>query len=337
MSDQFLQRKFIFQLSNRLERFKQRGTNLFNFRCHYCGDSKTNPNKARGYLFEKKGSFQYYCQNCSTSRSFERFLRDFDLSLYEEFLFERMTNRTPDASSEDRTVPKSVLPQVDIFSGLKRISELGGEHQARQFIVKRRIPVPFQSQIYYTPTYKSFVNNLIPGKIGGPDNGRVIIPFLTKELRPIGFTGRAIDPNDKLRYSHIVLDKEMPCVYGLDRVNFNLPYYVLEGQFDSMFLQNAIAIGGSDLVGGLIRLGVNREHARIVFDNECRNSEILAKMNKAITNNYHVCIWPETFAPKDINDAILAGYTASEVMNIIDSHTNQGVAAKLAFAQWKRA
>ena len=46
--------KYINILSVRLEQFKQKGKNLFNFRCPYCGDSQKDKTKARGYLYASR-------------------------------------------------------------------------------------------------------------------------------------------------------------------------------------------------------------------------------------------------------------------------------------------
>ena len=42
--------KYISLVSARLGKFKRTKNNLYTFRCPYCGDSKKNKNKTRGYL-----------------------------------------------------------------------------------------------------------------------------------------------------------------------------------------------------------------------------------------------------------------------------------------------
>ena len=56
--------KYINILSVRLEQFKQKGKNLFNFRYPYCGDSQKDKTKARGYLYAVKNDMFYKCHNC---------------------------------------------------------------------------------------------------------------------------------------------------------------------------------------------------------------------------------------------------------------------------------
>ena len=42
----FIDRKFLGFVSHRLDQFKQKSQDLYNFRCPYCGDSKKNKLKA---------------------------------------------------------------------------------------------------------------------------------------------------------------------------------------------------------------------------------------------------------------------------------------------------
>ena len=72
---EWLQNKYINLLSGQFRNFKRKN-NTINFSCPYCGDSQKNKFKARGYLFNKKGSYHYYCHNCGASKNFEMFLRD---------------------------------------------------------------------------------------------------------------------------------------------------------------------------------------------------------------------------------------------------------------------
>ena len=86
----FLEQKYIHLVSSRLEKFVKKSSTLYNFRCYYCSDSKKNKNKSRGYFYEKKGSFKYYCHNCGESRSFVSFLKSIDLMLYNDFKLEKL-------------------------------------------------------------------------------------------------------------------------------------------------------------------------------------------------------------------------------------------------------
>jgi hypothetical protein len=331
----WLESKYISLLSNRLQLFKKKSGNLFNFRCPYCLDSQKNKHKARGYLYEKKGAYIFHCHNCGESKGFSKFLKDQDLGLYKEYMLETMREKNAlEVPKEDVLELKTNKYDHEIFKDLKRICDLNVDHYAKKFVLRRKIPSKFHRELYFCEHYKTFVNNLIPNKIGGPDGPRLIIPFISYKGEVIGFTARALD-DDPIRYSMIVLN-EGPLAFGAHLADFNKKYYVVEGPIDSMFLDNAIAIGGSDLVTGLRRLDSNRDNAVMIFDNEPRNPEILGKIEKAINSGFSVVIWPSDLTQKDINDMILAGLSPTDLMLIIDQHTYQGMRAKMAFVTWKK-
>jgi hypothetical protein len=60
------------------------------------------------------------------------------------------------------------------------------------------------------------------------------------------------------------------------------------------------------------------------------------KIDFAISNGYHVVIWPKSIAEKDINAMVLAGRSPEKIKSIIDGNTYGGVAARLRFVDWKK-
>jgi len=74
MSSSYIDVKYINLCSSVLERFKQKRTNLWNFRCPICGDSKKSKTKCRGFVYEKKNKYFYKCFNCNYGTSFNKFL-----------------------------------------------------------------------------------------------------------------------------------------------------------------------------------------------------------------------------------------------------------------------
>lgn len=329
----FLIPKYIGMVSFRLRNFKRKGPNLWNFSCPFCGDSKKNKHKARGYIFERKGEHFYKCHNCPESMTVVTFLKRVDLPLYKQYTLEKLKEegKSIPEYKEQRLIQKH-LNDVKVFNGLPKAVD---NTLAKKFMIDRKIPTDAQDQFYFTDDYQKFVNSHIPKKLKNMHGPRLIIPFRSFNGDVIGWQGRALD-NNTIRYSYIVLDESIPRAFGINNFNPNKKYYVVEGPFDSLFLDNAIAIGGSDLYGGVIRLGCPRENAVIVFDNEPRNLEIMEKLDKAIDMNFKVCIWPESMIYKDINDCIKAGYTSLDVMTMIDQNTKSGITAKLAFTKWKR-
>ena len=162
------------------------------------------------------------------------------------------------------------------------------------------------------------------------DEPRLIMPFLDKNKKFFGMAARGFDPKG-LRYMSIMMSDSHPKVFGLDVVDFNKPYMVVEGAIDSLFLSNAIAMAGAD---GSALDSINKDNAILVYDNEPRNKEICSRMLKNIRAGYAVCIWPKHIEQKDINDMWLNGYR--NVEDIIKENTHSGLNAELRLAAWKR-
>lgn len=327
-------------LSNRLDRFKVKSTNPYkiNFRCPVCGDSQKSKAKARGWLLESNQHFHFYCHNCGASLSFMNFLKTVDQMSYNDFVAARFIDKakteTPNTSvtNTDDAFKKS-KPSFDFdpLKKIKKVSQLSADHPVKLYIQKRKIPPNQHYRLFYAPKFMTWINTLIPGKFPNveKDHPRLILPFLDENGKMFGCSARGFDPNG-LRYISIMLE-ERPKIFGLDRVDFDRSYFVVEGAIDSLFLDNAIAMAGADgNVDGLKRL----DNAIFVFDNEPRNKEIHKRMEKLIREGKRVCIWPANIQQKDINEMILFGHTSIE--KVIHSNTYTGLEASLKLATWRR-
>ena len=131
-----------------------------------------------------------------------------------------------------------------------------------------------------------------------------------------------------------MLDESVPKLFGLESLDETRRVYVLEGPIDSMFIDNSVATAGGDLVAAVQSL--NKENLVVVYDNEPRSRETVKKIDKAINNGYNVCIWPENFDHKDVNDMVMAGLSAEFIRYIIDQNTFRDLKAKLALKRWSK-
>jgi hypothetical protein len=270
--------------------------------------------------------------------SFVTFLRKLDLSLYNQFLVENLMESNS-GIQEVRTARQIQATHTeDVFKELTKVSNLSDNHFCKKFVVKRKIPSKYYSGLYFCPKFKTYVNSLIPDKFESErhEAARMLIPLRTQQGNITGFHARALDPTDDLRYIAIMLNEDGQRVFGLENVDFNRRWYITEGAIDSMFLDNALGACGAELVLTIKRLNANMDNSILIYDNEPRNKEICKKIHKAIKNNARVVIWPNHIEQKDINDMILAGYTQSEIMHIIDTYNYRGLSAELALADWKR-
>ena len=132
-----------------------------------------------------------------------------------------------------------------------------------------------------------------------------------------------------MRYITIILDESKPKLYGLDSVNYDKPIFIVEGPFDSLFLDNSIAMAGSDV--NIRSLGWS--NYIWVYDNEPRNRQIIDRISAAIDRGDKVVIFPDHIVEKDINDMVLAGHN---VNSLVQSNTYSGLEAKLKLTKWKK-
>ena len=323
--------KFISLVSSRLEKFSRKNENLFNFRCPYCGDSQKNRNRARGYFYRHKGSFIYKCHNCGVGRTLSNFLKDQDPHLYSEYVMEAYregsTGKGTKIPLPDLKFKKPTF-QADIFSNLERLSDLNKSHPARRMIEKRQLPPDSLNQLYFCPKFQEWTNqHKKTFNDTRYDESRIIIPLKDKD-GVFGYQGRAIE-SSALRYITVMLDEDKPKIYGLDKIDETKPIYIVEGPFDSLFLDNAVAMVGSDFNPRTC----GWSDYIWVYDNEPRNRQIVERISNSIDRGDKVVIWPQQVTKKDINDMIVEG---QDPQKIIETNTYQGIQAKIKLTEWKR-
>ena len=326
---EFVDAHYVSLLSGRLDKFTRKKADLYNFRCPYCGDSQKHRNKARGYFFRLKQDMVFKCHNCGVGRTLPNFLKDNAPDLYDEYILERYKSGTTGKGSFVPK-PKFEKPVFKKKGHLPSIEELNNTHPAKEYLVNRQIPKEYFSEIFYADRFYDWVNRSKPQfEKRLEDHSRIILPFIDQEGTLFGFQGRSLDPRDKLRYITIMLDESRIKVYGLNRVDLTKTIYITEGPFDSMFIDNAIAMAGADVDWDLIK---NRD-AVFVYDNEKRNSEIVKRMQKVIDRGYEVVIWPSNLKEKDLNDMMMAGH---DVQSLVEFNTYSGLEAQIKLSEWKK-
>lgn len=329
--------KYTNLLSVRLDRFKVKTYNPYkvNFRCPICGDSQVSKTKTRGWILEKNNKALFHCFNCNRSLTLRNFLKEVDMNLYNDYIIDSKIElgiKSEVTSPIDTITHKA--PQFKRFNSpllkIKKVSQLDVIHPAKKYIEKRQIPHDKHYKLYYAPKFNSWVNSIIPNKLNDKfDEPRLVIPFIDKDGILFGFTGRSFK-KEGLRYLTIMLDESKPKIFGLDTVDFNKTYYVVEGPIDSLFLSNSVAMAGAD---GNSHGLTNLNNAVYVFDNEPRNKEICNRMESILDRGYKLCIWPDKLVYKDINDMILSNL---DPQSIIDSNTYSGLSGKLRLSYWRK-
>ena len=316
--------KYIGLVSSRLQKFKRVKADLYNFRCPICGDSQKHKNKARGYIYPLKADMNFKCHNCGASTTFNNFLKTIDPTLHKQYVMEKF---------KERNVGKgSIIPEPEfnfkkpVFKkklDLPRASEV---KIAKEYLEKRKLD---PSKFYFAYKFKEWTNTQKQTfDTIGRDESRIIIPLHDTEKNLIGFQGRSLGPNS-VKYITVMLNEDAPKIYGLDKIDETKPIYITEGPFDSTFVENSVAMCGSDL-----DIGTFGWSSHIwVFDNEPRNREIVKRISNTIDRGEQVIIWPTEIVEKDINDMALAGH---DIMSILESNTYSGLKAKVKFNTWKK-
>ena len=332
--------KYASLLGTRLRNFAKKNDYLWNYSCPICGDSKTNPRKARGYIYKFKQDLLVKCHKCGYSTNIGNLIKYIDSNLYDEYVVERYKNgatRYNDHKYIAEVLPPTVDLDLDdlVLDELSRIDRMRDEHPAVQYVANRNIPKDKWNLLYFSPKFKSYVNSIIP-KFPEPINDehpRLVIPYFNSHGKVIAFQGRAFGKEEP-KYYTIKIDETEEKIYGLERIDYSKRIFVVEGPIDSLFLPNAIAVSGSSFDTPTIRQLLT--NATIVMDNEPRSKEITKQLAKYIDKGYNVVMYPDTVVEKDINEMILSGRTPAQILDLINRNTFTGMEAKLRFTEWRK-
>ena len=313
--------KYIGLVSSRLGNFKRVKSDLYNFRCPICGDSKKNKTKTRGYLYTIKADVNFRCHNCGASMTFSNFLKEIDPVVHKQYVFERFKQgSTGRGTVVEEPVFKFEAPTFKSSIDLPLASTVD---VSRTYLEKRKLD---PTKFYYAERFVEYVNSH-KQSLDVKEHPRIIIP-LYYEKNLVGVQGRTLNSNS-VKYITTIFYDEAPKIYGLDNIRRDAPVFVTEGPFDSTFIRNSIAMCGSD--GDVGKWGISTPVW--VYDNEPRSKEITARISSTIDRGEAVVIWPNNIKEKDINDMVLAGH---DVQSVVESNVYSGLQAQLQFNTWKR-
>ena len=275
-------------------------------------------------MYVVKNNTNFKCHNCGASLSLNNFIKKLDTTLHKQYTLEKFkeghTGRSFVVDQPEFTFKKPVFKKK---LNLPKASE---NSVANNYLVKRKLN---PEKFYYTDKFKEWSNTQKQTFDSTyRDEPRIIIPMYDTEKNLIGFQGRSLVPNS-VKYITVMLDDDSPKLYGLETIDEEKPIYIVEGPFDSTFVENAVAMCGSDV--DIRSLGWG-DHIW-VLDNEPRNREIVNRIAKLIDRGEKVVIWGNNIVEKDINDMVLAGH---DVMSMIKLNTYSGLEAKVKFNSWKK-
>lgn len=246
--------------------------------------------------------------------------------LYKEYHMEVFKESMGSTKPETKTeVPEKVEPKTLVeITGLIPYKDLPASHPAWKMVLKRKIPESMYSDIYFCKDFFPWASqfNSAFSKVTAKEP-RLIIPYRNRNGAVFGFTCRAYAKSDK-KYIEIKIDPDVDMIYGLDKINLAKTILCVEGPVDSMFLPNAIAVGGASYHGEFFNKYKN--NIVIVPDNDWkRNKDVLNQIEKLAKSGFRVSLMPDTFEFKDINKAIETGaYTAQQITDMIMGSIKEG-------------
>jgi len=333
----WIEEKYIMIIGHSLPYFKKQSNSTFTFRCPYCNDSKRRANKTRGYFFLYNKHYWFKCHNCNESKSLGDFINDKFPAYFKEFQLDKLREKEPHKfvykpkkslflDSSKKTEKLSILS----------IAELPESHDAVKYCKNRMLPKEAFDHLYFTDRWTDFIKHNGWTYSFKEDNyPRLVLPWFSRSGAMLGAQVRRIDVSGKEgRYVTLKskLEHEEPKIYGLDRLNLNAPVYMVEGPLDSWFVPNCVAAMGADLLKCKSECLPDYD-VTYIFDNEPRNENVAAEINKAVMKNFPVVIWPSDIKEKDINDMVKSGI---DVLDIIKKNTFSGLKAQLEFMRYRK-
>ncbi len=307
----------------------------YNFECPICDEGKSKGKKKRGFILSTSNKLDctwYYCQNCGASFPFRTFLKDYDFSLYEEYLekerkifIEKIKEKNIPKSSQIRPIKPAKNEEKSIIK-YYHLNESDGfipvanSLSATKYCLKRKIPIEAARRFYF--------NEKITVESDGKKfyyHDMLVMPFYNGD-KIYGYQARCI--KNKTFYT---FSQEGYKIYNFFNVDKNSNVYIFESIIDSLFVPNSIAMVGSSIQ----MIYVNQlKNPIFVFDND-QVDDTYNRMLKKIKKGYDIVIWPDTFKYKDVNEAICDGVTKEENYDIIKNNIFKETQAKIRLSVLK--
>jgi hypothetical protein len=278
----------------------------------------------------------YKCHNCGAGTTLYGLIKHVDPSMANQYNIENYKEGKSTKPVEKAAIKTDFKPnfrQHNIVSKiLTPLLQLEDNNPAILYMKRRRIPPSKLKDLFYIDNVQRLeqLDDRYKDRIVG-EEPRIVLPFYDRSGIMVAIQGRAIDSNP-FRYLTLKLDEDKPLIYGLDQVDLNKTVYVTEGPFDSMFLPNAVAVGGADLKRATREL--NGADVVMVFDNQPRNKEVIKIMETQLDKK--IVIWPDHIKEKDINDMVVSGCSEAKILNLINVSTYSGLALRAALNNWKK-
>ena len=114
MSTQHEQMIIADSLTFEVRNYRKKTQYSWNWSCQVCGDSATNPRKARFWVDAKEGSLVCHCFNCGYSSSFINYIKDYHPNHYERFRKDTVQANAPVVFDLDRLFTRKGIAKEDL-------------------------------------------------------------------------------------------------------------------------------------------------------------------------------------------------------------------------------
>jgi len=283
------------KLKSNIKKVVDQGSQL-NFRCPFCGDSRKQKQKRRGYFYKRTNS--YYCFNCNltlmglkiVSELEKRPYKDVRTEYYQQKYGKNFKPKYAEVDKQEREI-------IDLTKFSKKLPPHAYAYLQQRKILEAPFLYPDMEFMYDEAT------------------DRLIIPWYFNE-KPLYYQKRTLS-NASPPYLFPKLDKS---VFNIDMIDPTFPFiFVLEGAFDAIFVKNGVAIGGkslSDYQYALLKERWPKHKLVYFFDNHRYKDEMIgpAPMYKHLLKlaerdpNAKFVLWPEQLSMvKDVNQWVVAG------------------------------
>lgn len=338
----YVDKKYLLLASSYLAGFKDTGNDVYRFRCPFCGDSKRNTNKTRGYLYPIKDTCAFKCHNCGASLGLGKFIKELSADLYAQYIFEKFISpkkRTSAQRCEEEPPPAPEQVPTGLHKILQRcepIVDLPDDHEAKKYLEGRKIPRYQQDRLFFVEDIRLISRSISRySERNFPCMPVIVIPYFDESGNLTYLQTRAINAADEPRYVFFEVEGGDK-IWNVDQVDWNQHVFVLEGVFDAMFLSNAVAVGSASSM--LASLKYLRDHCKagftLVFDQDYEdNFEVYQQFRQAIEAKAPVVFFDHHFLGKDINQAIQNGMLDVELY--LKNHTKSGLYAVLELTKLK--
>lgn len=302
--------------------FINKNSNCWQFKCPICGDSLKKSSKTRGTYYIKTNS--YFCFNggCDANEG--------NTNVF--YMLAQLENTTVDDIKRQYIC---FLATNNSLSGSNYIDILkeDNKHNKSEFVQKR------DWETLNNTTKKQLENRHIFDAPYKPKNWKMYHDMETDRLViPWGeeyYQLRALNKNQQPKY--LFPPNTEKNIFNYDNIKEELEYvFLLEGVFDSIFVENGVAIGSVHLTNNQSKLLDKKLVTPVyLFDNQWVDDASYKTSLKLAKKGKKIFIWEYHIKEKDINEYIINNKKNIFTYDYICKHIYTGLKAytKLKFRQ----